>query len=920
MKLQPIDRSARRALAIACSGLFMPASTNSVAQSAEIDSRGVLKINVTGTNIARIEGETGLPLQIITREELLNGGVQTMQELLDRISANQSFGGWNEAKGEGSTLVGFTSASLRGLGSQRTLVLLNGRRLAPYALSGGQSVDLSGIPPSAIERVEVLKDGASAVYGTDAIGGVINFILRSDYQGAEANANYYASEHGGGNNWRANATIGYGDLAKDKYNVFVSGDYFKQDSLKASQRESTKTAFIPALGVDRTSGAAFPANISQTDPTNSTVYGFSGSRNPTIPFPGGATSDSCAPPYSFPQLRQPFRCGFDFASVIDTIPESEKTSVFGRLTWQIDPSNQFFADGSYYRGTFTQRVSSTPVAGAQEGGLSIALPPASPYYPAAFVASLPRGDATQPIELAYRIVELGPRVDQAKAEQWNAVVGLQGTIKSWDYTLAANYTTNRQIDSYVSGSVYTSQFVPLLRSGVVNPFGRNTDTVLDLMRATQVIGPANDNRASNYGADFKISNTVYDLPAGAVAVAFGIDGRHESLEQMNSDFVVSGDVLGGAGAIPSIAPAYRTVWSMFGEMNVPIVKTLEANVAVRYDHYSDFGGTTNPKVTLRWQPTKKLLFRGTYGTGFRAPTLSDLFLPQTSTPNFDDPDHADPVRCPVTGEGSPDCQGVYQIRSGGNPALQPERSQQANVGLVIEPANGLSATFDYYWVKIKNVIETVPLETILGPDYARWTSYVVRKPPDAQYPDLPGAIDYVVQYQTNVGTITTSGIDINVQWRGPATSLGQFTLSVDGTYVLEYSHGGFESSLFPPGVGGRGPDGAIARYRQYAQVNWTYGSWGATVANTYQTGYNEPCLDLDPSGCSTRRVGSYSVWDVQGRYTGYKNMTLTLGIRNLLDTPPPVSNQGNNFQVGIDPTYADPRGRIFYGAIRYAFK
>jgi len=908
---------------IVAGGFLLGISTAAAAQP-DADVVKLDKVEVTGSNIPRIEGESGLPVQVITRQEMINGGVQTMQELLERISANQSFGAFNEAKGVGSTLVGFTAASLRGLGSQRTLVLMNGRRLAPYALSGGQSVDLSGIPASAIERVEVLKDGASAVYGTDAIGGVINFILRKDYRGAEVNTNYYATDEGGGNNWRVSGTAGLGDLAKDKYNFFVSADYFKQDPLKASQRESTKTAYLPGLGLDKTQGTSFPANIAQTDLYTGETYGFTGARNPTIPFPGGPTATSCAPPYSFPKLPPPanakYICGFDYASVIETIPESEKAHVVGRLTRQIDADNQLFAEGSYYWAKFTQRLSPTPVASYETipyVPLSMALPPTSPYYPTAFVAGLPGGDPTLPLELIYRTVELGPRTDQAKVDQWNAVVGLQGTVNGWDYQLAANYTTNQQIDSYVSGWVYASKFGELLRSGVVNPFAANTPAVLDLMRATQITGQANDNRATNYGADFKLANTVYDLPSGPIAVALGVEGRRESLEQSNSDFIISGDALSTGGAVATLPAAHRTVCSLFGEVNVPIVMTVEVNVAVRYDHYSDFGGTTNPKVTLRWQPARTLMLRGAYGTGFRAPTLSDMFQPPSL--NFGQ-DLPDPARCPVTGEDSPECLGLYQIKEGGNPALQPEKSQQVNAGLVLAPTAQLSASLDYYWVRVENVIQVVPEDTILGPDYAQWGDYVVRFPPDPAHSDLPGRIAYVVQYPTNVGTITTSGIDINVQWRSPQTPMGQLAVGLNGTYVFDYTHTGLESSLVPPSVGTRGPDGAIARYRQYAQLNWTLGPWGATLANTFQSGYDEPCQDGDPSGCTMRNVGSYTVWDLQGRYTGFRNMTLTLGIRNALDTPPPVSNQSNRSQVGIDPTYADPRGRMFYGAIRYAFR
>ena len=901
----------QRPLALAIGTLLATAHTIAIAQVAAADPD--LRIEVTGSNIKRIEGETGLPLQVMTREDLLRGGVQTAQELLMRISANQSFGSSNEAMGEGSLIVGYTSASLRGLGAQRTLVLLDGHRIAPYALAAGQSADLSGIPVSAIERVEILKDGASAVYGTDAIGGVINFILRRDYEGAEVNANYFATEHGGGNNWRASATAGAGSLAKDHYNFFLTVDHFEQDSLRSADRDSTRTAYRPDLGLDRTSPNSYPANIRQPGGFGNTP------RNPTIPFVTGPTAASCLPPYSFPTVDAPHLCMFDYASVTDSIPEAQKTNVLGRFTWQIDAANEFFAEGIYYHGRITQRISPTPYS-SNFTQIPLTLPPDSPYYPAAYVAAQRNGNPALPIRVMGRLVELGPRVDRVDVEQWNFIAGLQGTARGWDYTLTASYTANREVDSYLSGSVSENGFRRLLGSGVYNPFGANTPDVLALLRGTQVTGEANDNRASNYGAALKISRDAYNLPAGPLAVAFGAEARRERLEQDNSDFIVDGDVLGGAGAIPSLPIGRRTVWSLFGEVNVPVVRSFEANVAARFDHYSDFGSTLNPKLTLRWQPTKTLLLRSSYGTGFRVPTLSDLFQPASFS--IDD-QHTDPLRCPVTGD-SVDCDGV-RVRTGGNTALQPEKSQQVNAGIVLEPAPGLSASADYYWVRVRNVVDTLGIDTIFG-DIAYWgPAYVARKPPDADHPELPGVIDYVVQYATNVGTLRTSGIDANFRWRGPTTSLGQFGADITGTYVLDYAHNGFESDQAPAKAGVR-PDnaiGAIARYRQYAQLTWSYGPWDATLANTFQSGYDEvDLLSCDPDFlvCGTRRVSAYSVWDIQGRYTGLKNATVALGVRNLFDRQPPVTSQGNAFQVGIDPSYGDPRGRMYYVTVRYAFR
>jgi len=885
------------------------------AQEQTAESRETIRIDVTGSNIRRTESEGALPLSVITREEIDHAGIQTAQELLERISANQSFGGANPALGIGSFLTGFTAASLRGLGSERTLVLLNGHRLAPYALSGGAAVDLSGIPLAAIERVEILKDGASAIYGTDAVAGVINFILRKDFKGAELNGDYYVTEHAGGNSWRGNATFGFGDLARERYNVFVSANHLKQDSMKAIQRDFTRTSLIPSLGVDATSPGTIPANIILFNPGGFGVF------NPTIP-PGGANAGSCLPPLSFPSPTFTGTCAFDSQRLIDTIPESERTNVIVHATWQITATDQVFAESTFYSGRFLQRIAPVPVLSPFEPGHDFTLPPSSPFYPAAFVASLPGGDPTQPLDILYRTLELGPRVDENHVDQWTAIAGMQGTRDGWDYQWSANWVANEQKGSLVSGYADATQLATLLHSGVVNVFGSNSDDVVRQLRATQVTGPRDDNRASNYGADFKVSRTAFSLPAGPVAVAGGIEGRRESLEQSRSDLIAQGNVVGFNGGIPSIPTAYRTVWAAFGEANIPLAKTLEADVAVRFDHYSDFGSTTNPKLSLRWQPSRNVLMRAAYGTGFRAPTLSELFQPSALAVQGG----TDPIRCPVT-QADADCNALFLTRQGGNSALSPEKSRQFSGGIVVEPTAGLSASVDYYDIEVRNLVQLFDPTTIFDNAALLPPSFIVRAPPDAQFPDLPGRVVQIVTIPTNLGELRTSGLDADVRYRPAPTSVGQFTFVLSGTYVLDYRLAGANNTPFPGGAGQRGPSGAISRWRHYATLDWNFGAWGATLANNFQLGYSEPCIldpsdghSLDASGCMTRRVGSYSVWDVQVRYAGFANTTLTLGVRNLLDTAPPLTNQQNAFQVGYDPTYGDPRGRTFYAAVRYAFK
>jgi iron complex outermembrane receptor protein len=480
-----------------------------------------------------------------------------------------------------------------------------------------------------------------------------------------------------------------------------------------------------------------------------------------------------------------------------------------------------------------------------------------------------------------------------------------------------SYAANRELPYDASGLVSAAAFAPLLASGVVNPFGPNAEDVLAQMRATQVTGRESDNRAIQYGADFKATRELVQLPAGPLAVALGVEGRRETLEMRNAEFLYTGDIIGGNGALPSIDEASRRVGSFFAEANVPIVAALEADLAVRADHYSDFGTTTNPKATLRWMASKQLLLRASYGSGFRAPTLYELYLPGYGVGTVTHV--ADPARCPAT-QAPEDCDAEFPVVKGGNADLQPEESRQLNAGLVLEPSRALSMAADYYRVRLTHVIAPMTLEAALD-------GYNVRGPPDPQHPGLPGPIEYLRNVPFNVASLETSGIDVDVRWRIPLRS-GRLSLSLAGTYVLTYEPDSSQPAS-PSGPGERAfGAGAIARWRHYAAVDWSRGPWGATLAQTFQSGYDEvdratcaPGRPAVPAFCTgERRVGSYSVLDLQGRYTGIPKLTLAVGVRNLLDRAPPTTTQTTTFQIGIDPTYADPRGRMWYGSLRYAFR
>src|SRR6202521_1461208 len=481
------------------------------------------RIEVTGSLIKTVEDETALPVQIIKREEIERSGVTSAAELLNRVSANNSRG-YSESGAIGSGAnPGFAGASLRGLGSGSTLVLLNGRRLSNYAFAlGGANqdgtavsassgaVDLNSIPIAAVERVEIYKDGASSLYGTDAIGGVINFILRRDYHGFEATAYYGASEKGGGGMKRATLTGGWGDIKTDKFNVFATIDYLKSATLRASDRAFSRSAYIPAEGIDLTSSSSFPANVVTS----------AGLRNPYYP--------NCALPFSLvvPTSQTPLACHFDYAALIDILDPSEKTAAVTRATFQLNPDHQLYAEGLYTRNRFLFRISPNPtgtdfttpdpVTGIQP---RIAYPAGGPFYPGSgIVPAIPGVALSGAIDLMFRTVPLGPRTDFVKSEAQGVVVGMKGVLHGWDYDAGLSYNKNRETDTFVGGYVSQNRFISALATGLVNPFGVQTAEGEALLRSTQVFEEFRNSSAETRQIDAHFTKEILQLPAGPVPV------------------------------------------------------------------------------------------------------------------------------------------------------------------------------------------------------------------------------------------------------------------------------------------------------------------------------------------------------------------------------------------------------------------
>jgi iron complex outermembrane recepter protein len=893
------------------------------------------RVEITGSSIKRIESETALPVQVITRQDILKSGASNVEQLMQTISAMSSNQGIAAASASGSTTGGISAISMRGLGSARTLVLLNGRRLAPYGVGNvndSVSVDVNSIPLSAIERIEVLKDGASSVYGSDAIAGVVNFILRKDLQGGELNAEYGDSTQGGGSITKLSGAWGTGDIGSDRYNLMVVGSYQKEGALFGRDRAFAQHSYNVAENNDTTSGNTYPANVAAVD-------GSFGSRNPTKPF-------GCIAPYSFVDPNTGVfgtrACRFDPASLVTLIPATERLSLFLSGKVALTDNIEAFAEASYNKNTQHTVIQPVPISDQFTIPLSnplantapynlyttfpsstIILTSASAFYPTAYIQGL-TGGATPDLFVRYRAAVNGNRDITDISEAPRVTLGIRGTAASWDFDTAFLHSQSKVREQVNDGYPIYSKVLPLLNSGTVNFFGPNTADIDAQLRATNFTGDSFRVTSSLTSFGAKASRDLFQLPGGPVSIAVGGEGRVEKYLFQPSEELAQGDISGYGGNI-AFVDKQRKVASLFAETNVTAMKGLEFDAAVRYDKYQGSGNSTTPKISMRWQPTREFLFRGAVGKGFRAPSLGDLYTP--STTGVSQTGLSDPLRCPTTDDGIKDCATQFPTTNGGFAGLKSEKSNNATVGIVLEPTKEVSLAVDVFRIKLKDTISNgLPQAVILG-DLGKYGSYVTRGAVDPAYPALPGPIINIDQTNLNTGETRLAGIDFDLKGSFPTPEYGRFSLGFSGTYFIKYDtqnpDGTFSSNVANLSQSTTG--GVIPRLKTYQSVTWSRNDWDVTLGMNWQSGYEDVLGNLldteDPDcACTKRRVGAYETYDLQASFSGIQNTRLTFGVKNLLNRIPPYTNQGFSFQSGYDPQYADPRGRFVYARMSFAFK
>ncbi len=838
------------------------------------------KIEVTGSNIKRIDAEGPAPVLVIKKEDIERSGVQTVSDLLRTLPV-ANVGNFSESTlGGNSFAPGTAAVSLRGLGVNTTLLLLNGRRIANYGFGQNVSdsfVDLNSIPISAIERVEILKDGASAIYGSDALAGVINIILRKDFRGVEFATTYGRTSAGDGEEQRYSISGGFGDISKDRFNIMATLDYYKREPIYARDREFSKTA-------DQRSRGGFDLRSPTGNPGAWLTAGKPGFTDNTV-FP------SC-PAESRGLSGGLTTCYFNFQPFIFLLPTSERKGGFVRGTAELLPNLSVFAEFGYNKNETENSAAPTPAT-----------------------TTLPVGHNSNPypfaVTIRYRFTDVGPRQNTITTESTRGVFGFKGFGLGWDWEAAYNKSESKSDNE---GRNYVSQTAlnTLTSNGIynyVNP-SANSAALVDSLRAR----PFRIAKSTLEAADAKASRELMMLPAGPLSIALGAEYRKEKVTDTLDPLSAQSLIVGSGGAT---ANGSRTLKSFFGELSIPILRNLEGQVALRTDSYSDFGRATKPKVALSWKVAPEFLARVSYAKGFRAPSLQELYLGQSvSFPSF-----VDTPRCTAYrnafGNADPRATAVcgsFQIRTlaGGNPDLKPEESTSWNLGFVWEPIKDLSISVDNYRIdhtqKIRRPTFAFQLANNIGinRDPQNATDILANAP--GQLQGFASDTRYgVIQSYFNSNRQLTEGWDLEARYRFAVGDYGRFTLTSTSTYVDTFRIQSAPGLALVEQVGTY----QFPRINSVNSVFWNRGTWEAGLTVRSRSKF------LQNNQVSQRNVASFTTEDVQVAWSGIKNLKLSFGINNIENKAPPFSDNEND---GYANSTDSPVGRYYYGRLVWSFK
>ena len=836
-------------------------------------------IEVTGSRLGRVAMEGALPVTVISREDILASGKISVADAL-RTSTFNSFGSYTSISG--SSGQGQTVVSLRGLGSNRTLVLVDGRRIATSPSLQGSGVDLNTIPLAAVERIEMLSDGASAIYGSDAIGGVINVILRKDYSGVEIAAGLGRPDNPGADEEDASIVAG---VSTGDSRMLFGASYTNKEPIFLRDRDYSRST-LPEPNADGSYNFSGTTGISGY---GNTVLSSDFSRTLRVPDAGCQESlgfyrliDDVG---NFTGIQGGDMCGFDFTQYAADSTELTTSSVFVKYGYDISLDLGFEITATYAQSESFGRFAQAPDLLFVPGTA-----PTNPFGEDFFVA--------------HRFEPLGTRDNRNRSGVLSVLPVLTYTYDLLDIEVGARIS-RFTFTELGSGYLLRSSAAAAAESGAYNPFDLSepgSEETLDSMTVTTTRDGLTEYREI-FGT---VRAPLFEMPLGTVYSAFGAEYRQERFYDKYDSQSEAGAVGGSSG---NSSDGKRNAYAVFGEVGLPVYEGVEVDVAARYDHYSDAaGGAFSPKVSARWQARDNLTVRGSVGKGFRAPLLSEL----NAKDSFSAESARDLVVCREAGVPDSQCaESQYNTFITANPDLDPETSTQFGFGIAMQPVDWADFTLDYYNITIEDSLTTYTVQSLifrelLGQPLPEGTAVNRRD---------NGSIDNVVTTTDNIAEIRTDGLDLLLNTRFALGDWGMLRPSLAATWVLSYEE---DDGVLP--ARDQVDDPGVPEYRVTATVPWTYGAftttWNATfipaTAASTDPGDPDP-LRLQQSG----HVASNFVHDLQLSWESPWNGTLIVGVRDLFDRG--VSTNFNLTSPFYDQTLYDPVGRMPYARVIQRF-
>ena len=879
-------------------------------QDEEEEAAELGKIEITGSRLSQTDIETARPVTVITREQIELSGFETVAQVLQSTPYN-SFGSFRETSGYANGQAVVNNISLRGLGSARTLLLLDGRRVSGTGGSGGAAANLNQIPLALVERIDILRDGASAIYGSDAIGGVVNIITRKDFDGVNLSFTSGKPDTKGGEYIAATIT---GGTSNSKGNTFFTVQHYGQHPSywrdtewdHAYDYESYSSFGFPGTFYSPYFGYMADSRCPEVPVGGVGLYGNNGSYQDQLSDDGTNSNPDYPNSYTWYPYSKSYAgtvyadwsfCGYDYAQDIIMLPRAKRNGVLLKSTYDISPDVTMNAVLMISQNDADSRYAGTPVTGPYP-----TMSADNPNHPligmgydctamdclgaTVFIRSVPNGTRDNTVVSNIQDLRLG----------FEGVLNVLGGLE-WEFNLQV---MNNDIDNMTINLVNKPLLQKAIDDGLLDIFGVHGTPLSELGPTMQQF-----NHTKLYQADLKSMQgdfiTKFDigeLRGGPIGMVLGAEYNHLAFDQINDPASKAQLIAGTAGG--DNVQSDRSRKSVFFELGLPFTEKIEMSLAGRHDTYSSagIGGNFSPQITFAYRPVDWILLRGTYGEGFRVAAMTQLYGERSESY----PSGIDVVGC-ANGKGF--CASTqYRTLYGGNPDLKPELSDHWTMGIVLSPLPELTMQIGFWHTDFTDLISTSSIQREFNAEAAGDVNYVTRCPAGG-IPGCPdGAVDYISLQVNNFAGVEAEGLDFDLTYIIDTENAGRFDIGISGAKYTKYIVQSYPES---PRIEYQGEMG-LPDLRMNPHVYWGKGDWNVALTGYYIAGQSEVI------GGTTYDVGGHYEVNMQVEYQLPWDASVAFGATNLMNTGP-ETNADYYGWYPLDWSLYDTRGRTAY--IRY---